>query len=285
MKRPIFGFHESIAGGLYRAVERAADRGLKTLQVFTRNPRGWKSSELKEEDIVKFRKKLSETGIGPVVAHMPYLPNLSGPDPETFRKSVESLKAEIERCDLLGIPYLVTHTGSHRGEGYEAGLRQIQSALTTAIEETPDANVWILLENTAGTKNSMGTRIEELWEILDLCSKYEDRLGICLDTAHAWGGGYDISTERGVQDWLEEFDGKIGLDRLKVIHMNDSPVECGSGVDRHWHIGEGKIGEECFRTLLKMERLAKLPRIMETPLKEKTDNLRNQETVERLLKE
>ncbi|MEW5692089.1 MAG: deoxyribonuclease IV [Candidatus Hydrogenedentota bacterium] len=281
MKPPLFGFHESIAGGLYKAAESAQSKGLLTFQMFTRNPRGWNYTPLQKDEILRFKDSLKINNIKIAVAHMPYLPNLAGNNQEFYKKSVLSLKEELKRCALLGIPYLVTHLGSHLGAGYENGLKRILEAIEFAMKENKNNEVLILLENTAGTKNSMGTKIEEMQRIIEM-SKYSSRLGICLDTSHAWGAGYKIDTETGVKNWLKEVDDKIGLDRLKVIHLNDSPVDLASNIDRHWHIGEGNIGDTCFRTIINMKKFEDIPKILETPVHKKGDDKKNQIKIQSL---
>jgi deoxyribonuclease-4 len=256
------GFHVSIAGSLDKAVDRAKGLGCSAFQIFTRNPRGWAFSPLDAAIASKFRDKLAHSGMSPVVDHMPYLPNLSSPNSEVYGKSLSTLKAELRRCDALGVPYLVTHLGSHLGAGPEEGRKRLVSAITSALAET-NTRCTILLENTAGTKNSIGTTFRELATIIDLIGS-KDRVGFCFDTCHAMGGGYDLK-RRGT-DVLDELDEVIGLNRLKVIHLNDSKGAPGSHLDRHEHIGLGTIGEDGFRTLLRDGRINGIPMIIETPV-------------------
>jgi deoxyribonuclease-4 len=241
--------------------------------MFTRNPRGWKFAKLEDEEVDTFRKKTLEHKLAPTVAHMPYLPNLSSPKKAIYNKSVKSLIAELERCEILSIPYVVTHLGSHLGKGTEIGLDNLTSAINFALGKSP-SEVMLLLENTAGTKNSMGSTFEEIQRIIDRIES-EERVAVCLDTAHAFAAGYDIRTTEGVNQTLKRFDAALGLNRLKVIHLNDSKGELGSGRDRHEHIGLGYIGEEGFRALLKLEALRAVPFIMETPIDERQDDVGN----------
>ena len=263
------GVHVSISGRLDNAPDNARELGCDTFQMFTRNPRGWKFSKLDDEEVQGFRKKTSEYNLAPVVTHMPYLPNLSSPKKAIYNKSVKSLTAELERCGILGIPYVVTHLGSHLGKGADVGLENLVSAINFALGKNKN-DVMLLLENTAGTKNSMGSTFEEIRRIVD---RIEDkkRVGVCFDTAHAFAAGYDIRTPAGVDQTLKRFDSVLGLDRLKVIHLNDSKVELGSGRDRHEHIGLGHIGEEGFRALFKHENVRTVPFILETPIDDRRD--------------
>jgi deoxyribonuclease-4 len=267
----LIGFHVSIAGSLDKAVDRAMDLRCNTFQIFTRNPRGWAFSPLDTATTSNFRKKLAASGISPVLDHMPYLPNLSSANGEVYGKSVETLKAELGRCDALGIPYLVTHLGSHLGAGPEVGRRRLVGAITSALMET-DAKCMILLENTAGTKNSIGTTFAEVAKIIDLIG-LDERIGFCLDTCHAMGGGYDLRDRSA--EVLDELEGEIGLDRLKAIHLNDSKGAPGSHLDRHEHIGMGTIGEEGFRAILRDKRVGAVPMIMETPVDARRDDRGN----------
>jgi deoxyribonuclease-4 len=248
--------------------------------MFTRNPRGWNFSKLNQDEVKEFRRKNSTYNLAPVVTHMPYLPNLSSPKKAIYNKSVKSLVAEVERSSTLGIPYVVTHLGSHLGKGQETGLERLVSAINIAFEQNKN-DVMLLLENTAGTKNSMGSTFEEIQRIIDGVEDKE-RVGICLDTAHAFAAGYDIRTPNGVNATMKKFDSALGLAHLKVIHLNDSKVPLGSGRDRHEHIGLGYIGEEGFRALFKQDAVQGLPFIMETPIDERRDEAGNIKKVREL---
>jgi deoxyribonuclease-4 len=267
------GLHVSISGTIDQAVDRARELTCDTFQIFTRNPRGWKYKKLIREEVDEFRRKLETDGITPVVAHMPYLPNLSSPKKAIYNRSAKSLSAELDRCDMLGIQYLVTHLGSHMGAGQDLGLDRITEAVNHAIAENP-SNVMVLLENTAGTKNSMGSSFEDLKRILARIND-KRRVAICFDTAHAYAAGYDLHSPRGVEETLARFDSVLGFDALKLIHLNDSKVGLGSGRDRHEHIGMGYIGDKGFRAFLKHEAVQNLPLIMETPIDERRDERGN----------
>ena len=265
--------HVSISGTLDQAPDRARELECDTFQMFTRNPRGWNFSKLNQDEVKEFRRKNSTYNLAPVVTHMPYLPNLSSPKKAIYNKSVKSLVAEVERCSTLGIPYVVTHLGSHLGKGQETGLERLVAAINIAFEQNKN-DVMLLLENTAGTKNSMGSTFEEIQRIIDGVEDKE-RVGICLDTAHAFAAGYDIRTQDGINATMKKFDSTLGLAHLKVIHLNDSKVPLGAGRDRHEHIGLGYIGEEGFRALFKQDAVQGLPCIMETPIDERRDEAGN----------
>jgi len=274
-----FGAHLSIGGGFAKAAGRARALGCETLQLFSGNPRGWAKEPLDETDVAAFRAALAAAGIGPVVVHATYLINLAAPD-EIYFKSVAAFCAEAGRTAALGAPYYVTHLGSHRGSGWEAGAAKIAAALDSCAAETP-AELTFCLENTSGMKNSLGTSFEELARLLEKV-RSKERIGFCLDTCHAFAAGYDVAKRAGLKKTLDEFDRLIGLERLKVLHLNDSKGELGSHKDRHEHIGEGHIGAAGFRLILREKRLAHLPGILETPQKEEGDDVRNLAAVRRL---
>jgi deoxyribonuclease-4 len=272
--------HVSISGTIDQAADRAREMGCDTFQMFTRNPRGWKYKKLDRGEVAEFKRKVGTYNLTPVVAHMPYLPNLSSPKKLIYNKSVKSLSGELERCGALGIPYIVTHLGSHLGEGSDIGLEKIVAAINRTLSENPN-DVMLLLENTAGTKNSMGSSFEDLKRILDRVEN-RARVGVCFDTAHAYAAGYDLHSPRGVDDTLGKFNSVLGVNILKVIHLNDSQVGLGSGRDRHEHIGLGYIGEQGFRALFKHEAVRNLPFIMETPIDERGDEKENMRRVREL---
>jgi deoxyribonuclease-4 len=268
------GVHVSIVGSIDRAVDRASERNCDTFQLFTRNPRQWKSKDLSEEKVSDFTEKIRRTKIEPVVAHMPYLPNIASPRRVIHRKSVDALTSELERCGRLQIPYLVTHSGSHTGAGHEEGLRNALNAIDTSLSEANN-EVMLLLENTAGARNSMCSTFEEIQTMVEQVGKCTERVGVCLDTCHAFAAGYDLRSETAVETTINLFRDLIGLRRLKVIHANDSKGELNSRTDRHEHIGLGKIGEDGFRAILHHRDLRDLPFIMETPVNEARDDYLN----------
>ena len=271
------GCHVSISGAISNSVDNAVERECTAFQIFTRNPRGWHAKPITDGEAETFRTKLDSSGIerGATCAHMPYLPNLSGSNEEPYRKSVRTLVDEVERCGLLGLPYLVTHLGSHLGAGEEAGIRRLVSAYEEAAT-TVDNDVTILLENTAGQKNSVGYDFAQLSEILSQLEP-AGRFGVCLDTCHAFVSGYDLRTREAAAGTMEEFDRAIGYDRLKVLHLNDAKGPLGCNLDRHYHIGLGSIGEEGLGEVVRTANRIDVPIILETPIDEirtDTDNLR-----------
>jgi deoxyribonuclease-4 len=265
------GFHISIQGSLDRSVDRAVELGCDTFQIFTRNPRSWKFSELDPMVVQKFKEKLGEHRIAPVFGHTPYLLNLSSPK-EVYSKSVESLIADLRRCGELEIPYLVTHLGSHLGAGIQVGIRRVVSAINEALSQV-DNEVVLLVEIAAGSRNVTGSKFEELREVVDGLSDAH-RLGICLDTCHCFAAGYDLRTTMAVEGTLKSFDNIVGLSLLKLVHLNDSKAPLGSQVDRHEHIGLGMIGEEGFRSILRSP-LGERPLILETPFSSMGDDKMN----------
>jgi deoxyribonuclease-4 len=267
------GLHVSIAGSIDQAVDRALERCCNTFQIFTRNPRGWKLKSLKKKDVDAFRKKLSNVDIHPVASHMPYLPNLSSPNKAIHRHSVGTLIAELERSGKLGLDYVVTHLGSHMGTGYESGLERIVTACNSALTSVNN-NVMLLLENTAGQKNSMGHSFEDVQQIIRLIED-QTRVGVCFDTSHGFAAGYELRTTQGLNMTLERFDRIIGLKRLRIIHLNDSQGELGCHVDRHEHIGLGKIGADGFSVILHNQIVRSVPLILETPIDDRRNDLEN----------
>ena len=273
------GFHVSIQGSIDTSVDRAAELNCSTFQIFTRNPRQWHSAKLAPETAKAFSNKVKKHNIDPVFAHMPYLPNLASPRDEVYEKSVKNLMSEIERCKQLKIPYLVTHLGSHLGAGVQTGFTRLINGINKVLNDI-DGNVMLLLENTAGTRNSIGSTLENIQHIIEQLAKPE-RVGICFDTCHAFAAGYDLRTEETVTSTIRKIDKIIGFERLKLVHLNDSKGDLNSGIDRHEHIGIGKIGEEGFRNIL-VSRLGDLPLILETPRDSKRNDVGNQEKVQEL---
>ena len=266
------GVHVSIAGSLDLAVDRAKDAGCDVFQMFSRNPRGWAYQPVSGEVAETFRAKIRTTGLIPI-DHMPYLPNLASPKPEIWEKSVSALSAELGRCGTLGIPYLVTHLGHHLGDGIAGGRSRVISAINTALSE-PENSTLLILENTAGEKNSVGSSFEHIRGIMDGIEE-KKRIGICFDTCHAFAAGYELRTEEGIQETLGLLDEQVGLKYLRVIHLNDTKGDRGSCLDRHEHIGLGYIGEEGFRHILHNKIFAALPLICETPVDDRRDDRGN----------
>jgi deoxyribonuclease-4 len=268
------GFHVSIYGSIDQAVDRAVELDCNTFQIFTRNPRQWKPTRLISETAKAFSDKVKSHDMKPVFAHMPYLPNLASPKDDIYKKSVDTLISELERCRRLEIPYLVTHLGSHLGAGMQIGFTRLINAINQAFNIT-GGGITLLLENTAGTRNSMGGTLEDIQHIIEQLT-HPERVGICFDTSHAFAAGYDLRTEDSVEETIRKINQIIGFEKLKLVHLNDSKGDLNSRIDRHEHIGMGKIGEEGFRNVLE-SRLGSLPLILETPKDSRrndVDNLR-----------
>lgn len=274
------GCHVSIAGSLAKAIARAGERTCTTCQIFTRNPRGWKVKPLTEEDAEAFREAVRESGINPIVAHMPYLPNPATPREEVWEKSVAAIVTEVERCRMLGIPYLVTHLGSSLGSPAEEARERAITAIGKGVDAS-DGEVTILLENTAGTKNSIGTTFEEIAAIREGVAEHGS-VGVCFDTCHAFAAGYDLRTPEATDLVVQNFDEAIGLSHLKVIHLNDTISELDGRRDRHEHIGLGEIGMEGIRSVVTHPSLCNLPFICETPVDERRDDRENIDCVRKL---
>lgn len=273
------GFHVSIAGSIDQAVDRAERLGCTTFQIFTSNPRQWKARALTKEETQAFVEKLKHHVLRPIFAHMPYLPNLASPKSEVYTKSCATLESELERCHRLEIPYLVTHLGSHLGEGKTFGFKRIIQAIDSVYPDFGDG-VMLLLENTAGTRNSMGSSFEDIQHIIEHLA-YPERVGICFDTAHAFAAGYDLRTQKQVKDLIRLFDGIIGFEKIKLVHLNDSIGALNSRIDRHEHIGLGKIGDKGFRQILR-SRFGRLPLILETPINARRSDIENLRRVREL---
>lgn len=254
----------SIAGGLPRAVDRAQASRCDALQIFTKSVGQWRARPLPSEEVVRFRERLRETGICPVVAHNSYLINLAAANPALRAQSVAALGEEIDRAEILGLDGLVMHPGSYTTGTEDGGLRLIADGLSALLRSRRRGRTMILLEHTAGQGTNLGHRFEQIATIIQHL-KGSPRLGVCLDTCHLLAAGYDICSEEGYEQTFRDFDRIIGLDRLKAFHVNDSRKPCGSRVDRHEHIGKGCIGLAPFRRLLNDQRFATLPMLLETP--------------------
>ncbi len=257
-----FGVHMPQKGGFKPNLERVAKLGCRSIQVFPGNPTGWKMGRLDQAEIEKRADLLVEKDIHPLVVHSAYLINLAAVNEEFLAKSRELLHQTMQRAGAYRSPYVVLHTGNHLGQGPKKGLEQIVSVLKEDLPLWPPG-VKLLLENTAGSGTALGAGFEELAEILGHFPGHT--LGVCIDTAHGWAAGYDLSGPGGVEKTLADFDATVGLDHLHVIHVNDSKVERGSRVDRHAHIGEGRIGKEGFAALLSYGWPEDMPVILETP--------------------
>jgi deoxyribonuclease-4 len=254
----------SIAGGVDKAIVRGQSIGCETIQIFTKSNQQWKAKPLEPEEVSRFQAARAASGIDPVFAHAAYLINLAAPDDDAWEKSLESFIVEVERCAALELPFIVLHPGAHGGAGVEAGLSRVARALDECFEQASDKRVGVLLEITAGQGSSVGYKFEHLARIMDRCL-YPERLGVCFDTCHAFAAGYDLRAPESYEQTIASLDSLIGLERLQAIHLNDSRGDLGSRLDRHAHIGLGKLGLEAFRLLLNDPRLRHLPMVLETP--------------------
>jgi deoxyribonuclease-4 len=263
----------SIVGGLPRAVDRAEASRCEALQIFTKSAGQWRARELPPAEIARFRERVEETGIRPVVAHNSYLINVAAAAPALRAQSIAALGEELDRAESLGLDGLVMHPGSYTTGTEKDGLRLIGEALALLLAARPRARTRVLLEHTTGQGTNLGHRFEHLAAILERVDG-SPRVGICLDTCHLLTAGYDLCTEHGYADTFREFDRTLGLDRIEVFHLNDSKKPCGSRVDRHEHIGKGCLGLEPFRRLLNDPRFSTLPMLLETPKLETPESKR-----------
>jgi len=265
---PYLGAHESVSGGLHLAFERINQVGGESLQIFTRNQRQWIPAELKKEEIRLYREAHSKSGGMIVASHSSYLVNFATAKEDLLEKSTRAFILELQRCQQLGIPYVVLHPGSHGGDGVEIGLNRFVAGLDGAIEQS-GTEVEVLVETTAGQGTGLGRSFEELAFILQ-SSRHSSQLGVCVDTCHIFAAGYDIRSAEQYNTTIKDLDRQVGLSQVKFFHLNDSKKELGSRVDRHEHIGKGAIGLSGFKNLLNDSRFAGLPMTLETP---KSDNL------------
>jgi deoxyribonuclease IV len=261
---PRLGAHMSIKGGLPRAVDRAAASRCQALQIFTKSAGQWRARTLPGDEVALFRRRLDETGIRPVVAHNSYLINVAAALPALRAQSLAALGEELDRAELLGLDGLVMHPGSYTSGSEEEGLRLIGDAIASLLADRPGARTMVLLEHTAGQGTNLGHRFEHLAAILDRVGG-SPRVGVCLDTCHLLTAGCDLCSQEGYEETFRQFDRIVGLDRIRVFHLNDSKKPCGSRIDRHEHIGKGCLGLEPFRRLLNDARFRGLPMLLETP--------------------
>lgn len=254
------GAHVSVAGGAEKAIERQKEVGGNCGQIFAGSPRTWSVKEYSEEDAESFIQGCKESGQGPYTIHSTYLVNLATPKDDLLEKSKDCIQKELYAAEQLGVEYVVFHPGAHTGSGREAGIETIVSAVDDLV--IPDS-VTLLFENTAGKGTTLGKSFGELREMVEGTS--QDNVGVCIDTCHAHAAGYDISSEEGFSDMVQEIREDLGLENVKVLHLNDSKDERGSEKDNHEHIGEGNIGDRGFRNLVNAEVFESLPMVLETP--------------------
>ena len=260
---PLLGSHLSIAGGYYKAVDAAAELGMDCVQIFTKNNNQWRAKPLADEDVARFREAIDRTGVKMPCAHDSYLINLASPKPELWQKSLDAFVIELERAEALGLAGVVMHPGSFVESSEEEGLAKIVEGIDIALDKTAGFATEIWLETTAGQGTNLGHRFEHLQYIIAEVGD-SSRLGICVDSCHIFAAGYPLQERKEYLATMREFDGTIGLDRIRAFHLNDSKRELGSRVDRHDHIGEGHLGLEPFRHIVNDKRFAKLPMYLET---------------------
>jgi len=275
------GFHCSVGKGLKNTIEEAVALTSEAIQIFSRSPRAWYRREFDEKEIAEFQKLLKKNNIYPLIVHMLYLPNLASCNKNLYKKSVDVLIDELKRCKILNAQYLVTHPGRYSTGDYETGIKNIIKAINFAFSQVKN-NTVLLLENLAGGKTDIGWRFEELRRIIDNV-KEKNRLGVCLDTCHLFAAGYEIY-KNGFDKTINEFDKVVGLNYLKLLHLNDSKNILGSKIDRHTHIGDGDIGLEGFRAVVRHPKIKDLPGILETPRNNLTDDRKNINKLRDLMK-
>lgn len=268
MPAKLLGAHMPTSGGLGKALRKGKEIGCTAVQVFTSSPQMWKAAPVTPEKVADFRKAQQETGITEVVTHDSYLINLCAIDPAMREKSIQGLTQELHRSSQYGIRYVVSHMGSHVGQGCDLGLQAVAESAKIVLDQSPE-DVMLLMETTAGQGSALNSRFEELARLLELLDGHA-KVGVCLDTCHIFVAGYDIRDEESFQQTFAEFDRLIGFDRLKVVHCNDSKKGLGSHVDRHENIGEGEIGLKAFEMLVNDPRFERIPILIETPEESRT---------------
>ncbi|MGZ4982858.1 MAG: deoxyribonuclease IV [Chthoniobacterales bacterium] len=279
----LLGAHMSIAGGLHRAIERARTIDCTAMQIFVKNNMQWFARPLERAEITAFVRHAQRKQLSAAFAHSNYLINLAATNPQFHANSLRSLAEELVRANQLELPFLVLHPGAHLGAGGEAGLQRIINSIDAVHAVLPKIKTKIALETTAGQGSCLGDKFEQIAHIVANVREPE-RLCVCLDTAHVHAAGYDISTEAKTRKMFAEFDRIIGLDRLAALHLNDSKTARGSRVDRHEHIGKGKIGLDAFRFIMRDRRFRKIPKVLETPKgKELREDIENLKTLRALL--
>ena len=262
----LFGAHVSSSGGIHKAIDRAEGFGCDAVQVFTQSPRAWRPTNHKPESFERFKERRAETGIGAVVCHALYLVNLASPDDELYRKSVDSLRNTIEVACAIEADAVVFHIGSHLGAGFDAGSERVCEAMRELLELCVGTSTWFLMENSAGAGGTIGRSLEELATLFDRLDAHP-RLGICLDSCHLYVSGVDVSKREELDRLVDEVDKRMGLERLRALHVNDAAAPLGSNRDRHANIGEGLIGEE-LGVFLSHPKLQELPALLEVPGKD-----------------
>lgn len=261
---PLVGAHLSIAGGVSKAFERAVAAGCSTMQIFTKNATRWQSAPLSPGEVARFREEQERTGIAPVLAHGSYLVNLASPDRSLLERSRVAFLDELQRAEALGLACVITHPGAHMGAGVDAGLTRVAASLDWIEERCGGAAPLICLENTAGSGTVLAGDFADLGAILGRV-RNPGRLRVCIDTCHGHAAGYDFTEATGYRQALEALDAAVGIGRITALHLNDAKGERGSRLDRHEHLGQGRLGLECFRLFMNDPRFASVPKIIETP--------------------
>jgi deoxyribonuclease-4 len=273
------GAHVSISGGVDKAVERQKDETGNCGQIFAGSPRTWSVSEYEDEDGENFQKLRDEADQNPYVIHSTYLVNLATPKEDLFEKSLNCLQAELDAEDKLNVEYVVFHPGAHTGSGRENGIERIAEGIDELdIPET----VTLLLENTAGKGTTLGRSFGELRQMIEKADTPDEKIGVCIDTCHAHAAGYELKDEQGFKDFLQEIEEDLGLEKVKVLHLNDSKDEKGSEKDNHQDIGYGKIGDKGFENIVNSEKLEDLPMVLETPSDNRDSYKENIEKIKEL---
>jgi deoxyribonuclease-4 len=275
------GVHTSIAGALENAAHHAKKIGCDTFQMFSANPRGWRTLDPTPEDYERFRAARAKHGLNPVVIHDNYLINLASADGLIREKSIAAFRRELERAVALGADFLVTHPGSAKGGSASQAIRTCVESLRLAAKGLSLDGLTILIENTAGQGSAIGRTFEEVAEIVAGAGK-DLPMGACIDTAHCFEAGYAVHTPRGLTEVAKQLDATVGIDKVRVIHANDSKTALGSHADRHEHIGKGEIGAEAFRRIVRHPKLKRIPFICETPIDRPGDDKRNLRTMRKL---
>jgi deoxyribonuclease-4 len=279
----LLGVHVSIAGHIWESIDRAQTLGCSAMQIFSRDPRQWRRSKLKAEDIREFRLRREKSGIKKVFIHIPYLINLASPYNILYQGSLRAYIQDMKEARDLGADYIVTHMGSHKESGEKQGLKRITAALNRILDKTRDSPVGILLENTSGSGSWLGYKFEHQRQIIDGLEN-KKRVGICFDTCHAYTAGYDLASPQGYLKTMESLDRIVGLKKLKLVHLNDSRDGLGSHADRHEHIGKGKLGLEAFRRIVNDPRLEGTAFVLETPKDSDSADKRNLKAVKKMIK-
>jgi deoxyribonuclease-4 len=260
----LLGAHVSIAGSVAKAPERAFDIGCETFQIFTKNQMQWKVPPLSKKVAEEFKNNVLKYNLVFGTVHASYLVNIASPDISIRNRSIENLAIDLERAELLNMPYLVFHPGAHKGMGEEYAIKEIAKSINEIFKITSSKYTMLLLETTAGEGTNVGYTFKQLAEIISL-SEFSNRIGVCIDTCHIFAAGYDIRSEKGIIKLLKEIEHTVGLEKIKAFHLNDSKGALGSHVDRHAEIGQGNIGIKAFEFLVNYREFATLPGILETP--------------------